>query len=46
MKIVFKISELLDSFFFQDVGAENIVKVISDNGRNYILAGNNIINCF
>jgi hypothetical protein len=42
MKTGLKIFELLDSFV-QDVGAENVVQVVSDNGSNYVLAGKNVI---
>ncbi|MCI31884.1 hypothetical protein A2U01_0053096, partial [Trifolium medium] len=37
MKTGLKIFELLDSFV-QDVGADNVVQVVSDNGSNYVLA--------
>ncbi|XP_058784907.1 uncharacterized protein LOC131659787 [Vicia villosa] len=38
MKTGLKIFELLDSFV-QEIGEENVMQVLSDNGSNYVLAG-------
>ncbi|XP_027193035.1 uncharacterized protein [Cicer arietinum] len=38
MKTVIKIFELLDNFV-EEIGEQNIVQVVTDNGSNYVLAG-------
>ena len=38
MKMGEKVFELLDSFV-EEIGEENVVQVITDNGGNYVLTG-------
>ena len=42
MKTGQKIFELLDSFV-EEIGEKNVIQVVTDNGSNYVLAGENSI---
>lgn len=42
MKIMIKLFELLGCFV-EEIGEQNVVKVVNNNGSNYVLAGKNVV---
>lgn len=42
MKIMINLFELLGCFV-EEIGGQNVVKVVNNNGSNYVLAGKNVV---